>query len=450
MHSTRPATHSRPTVAFYTLGCKLNFAETGTIAREFRSRDFDVVALDEGADVAVINTCSVTDEADKKCRKVIRRAIRANPSTFVIVTGCYAQLKPKEIAGISGVDVVLGSSEKFQIFDVVRSFKRRDQTQVSVSCIDDVVAFGPAYSAGERTRAFLKVQDGCDYSCSFCTIPLARGQSRSQSIEDTVRQAEHIASSGFREIVLSGVNIGLFGNDTGEELLELLQRLENVEGIDRYRISSIEPNLLTDEIIEFVAGSKRFMPHFHIPLQSGDDAVLARMRRRYRRTVYEDRVALIRKHIPDAAIGADVIVGFPAETLERFENTVQFIRSLPVTYLHVFTYSERANTAAVNHSGDMGGPTVPMRERRRRNRVLRTLSEEKKVSFVRSHLGTRRRVLWEGKVEDGLAGGFTDNYIRVVAAAEAVVESTMTEVELSGIDARGRVNAAPPEFLSIL
>ncbi len=450
MHSSRTASSLRPTVAFHTLGCKLNFAESGSIAREFKSHDFDVVPLDRGADVAVINTCSVTDEADKKCRKVIRRAIRANPDTFVIVTGCYAQLRPEEIARISGVDAVLGTAEKFRIFDILGSFTRRQQTQVSVSCIDDVVEFGPAYSAGERTRAFLKIQDGCDYSCSFCTIPLARGRSRSQSIAETIRQAEEISASGFREVVLSGVNIGLFGNDSGDDLIELLYRLDDIGGIERYRISSIEPNLLTDEIIAFVAGSKRFMPHFHIPLQSGDDAVLAKMRRRYRRAVYRDRVAQIRELLPHAAVGADVIVGFPGETPEQFENTVWFIRSLPVTYLHVFTYSERANTAAVDGSADMGGLAVPMHERRRRNRMLRTLSDEKRSSFIRSQIGTRRSVLWEGKVEDGWVGGLTDNYIRVSAAAEDVTEGLIEEVELAEIDAAGRVRATPKEFVNVL
>ncbi len=300
-----------PTVSFYTLGCKLNYAETTTISRDFQQRRFEVVPFGSPADVTVINTCTVTEEAERKCRQVIRRILRKKPDTFVAVTGCYAQLRPEQIAGIPGVDVVFGMQEKFHLFALVDAFVKQEKTQVSVSCIDEAEGYGAAYAASDRTRAFLKVQDGCDYTCSFCTIPLARGRSRSAPIPDIVRQAQEIAEAGFREIVLSGVNIGLFGQERGETFLGLLKRLERVEGIERYRISSIEPNLLTDAVIDFVAGSVRFMPHLHIPLQSGDDYVLGKMRRRYRRSLFADRVETACRAMPDACIGADVIVGAP-------------------------------------------------------------------------------------------------------------------------------------------
>lgn len=400
-------------VSFYTLGCKLNFAETGALQRDFVSRAYDVVPFGEPADVTVINTCTVTSEAERKCRQVIRRALRANPGTFVAVTGCYAQLRPDEIAAIDGVDAVLGANEKFRLFSLIDTFAKQEQTQVAVSCIDDVASFGPAYSSDERTRAFLKVQDGCDYSCSFCTIPMARGRSRSQSIEACVSQARMLASEGFSEVVLSGVNIGLFGRDSGESLLGLLRSLDEVESISRYRISSIEPNLLTDEIIDFVSKSRAFQPHFHLPLQSGDDAVLGRMRRRYRRDVYTHRVERILDLLPDASIGVDVIVGFPAEGEAEFENTCEYLTNLPVSYLHVFTYSERPDTIAVDRLERVGGIPVPGAERSRRNRVLRLLSGRKSERFYRRHVGTSRPVLWESGSSDHVMHGFTDNYIRV-------------------------------------
>ncbi len=434
------------TVSLHTLGCKLNFAETATIAEQFAAHDFSVVPFGKPSDVTVINTCSVTDEADRKCRQAIRRAIRTNKDSFVIVTGCYAQLSPEDVASIPGVDAVLGTAEKLAIFDVLKSFEPAEKTQTSVSCIDDAATFEAAFSAGERTRAFLKIQDGCDYTCSFCTIPMARGMSRSQSIDATVRQAHRIADRGHREIVLSGVNIGLFGTDTGESLLDLLRELDRVDGIDRYRISSIEPNLLTDEIIEFVAGSQRFMPHFHIPLQSGDDFVLGKMRRRYRRSLYSHRIDTIRSLIPDAAIGVDVIVGFPAETEERFGNTRAFLNGLPITYIHAFTYSERRNTAAVEQLDRMEGSPVARPERSRRNQILRLLSERKRNEFARLHIGQRRPVLWEGKVSAGKALGFTDNYIRVCAPAGTVREGTIDTVLLDRMENGGMVAAAPPEF----
>lgn len=417
-----------PRVVLHTLGCKLNYAETGTIARGFEDRGFEVVRAGTAADVAVVNTCTVTDEAERKCRQVVRRVLRARPDTFVIVTGCYAQIRPGDIASIPGVDLVLGADEKGHLFRFVDSFRKQERTQVHVSCIDDVSAFNPAYAAGERTRAFMKVQDGCDYACSFCTIPRARGRSRSTTVAAAVLEARSIADRGFSEIVLSGVNIGLFGSDTDESLLELLMGLDEVSGISRYRISSIEPNLLTDEIIDFVASSRSFQPHFHVPLQSGDDHVLGKMRRRYRREVYRARVDRILGAIPDAAIGVDVIVGFPGETETRFLNTVAFLEDLPVTYLHAFTYSERPGTVAASD-----GATVPKQERSRRNRVLTMISEKKRSAFAHRFAGTRRPVLWEERRGDRIEG-WTDNYIR---ARADVVRRVPGELETVTIGAPG-------------
>jgi threonylcarbamoyladenosine tRNA methylthiotransferase MtaB len=426
-------------VSFYTLGCKLNFAETGALQRDFISQAYEVVPFGEPADVTVINTCTVTSEAERKCRQVIRRALRANPETFIAVTGCYAQLRPNEISEIDGVDAVLGANEKFRLFSLIESFTKREQTQISVSCIDDVASFGPAYSSDERTRAFLKVQDGCDYSCSFCTIPLARGRSRSQSIDACVSQARTLADEGFAEIVLSGVNIGLFGEDSGESLLGLLRALDDVESVARYRISSIEPNLLTDEIIDFVAQSRAFQPHFHLPLQSGDDVVLGRMRRRYRRDVYAHRVERILDLMPDASIGVDVIVGFPAEGDAEFENTCDFLNDLPVSYLHVFTYSERPDTIAVDRLERVGGAPVPGAERSRRNRVLRLLSAKKSEAFYRRHLGTSRPVLWEAGASHQVMHGFTDNYIRVSRSFQQAGVGQIESALLSELAADGSV-----------
>ncbi len=435
-------------VSFYTLGCKLNYAETGALQDAFATRSFKAVAFGEPADVTVINTCTVTEEADRKCRQVIRRALRANPETFVIVTGCYAQLQPAEIAAIPGVDVVLGTREKFNLFGLVQSFQKGERSQIHVSCIDEADTFGPAYHAGERARAFLKVQDGCDYSCAFCTIPLARGRSRSQSIQETVRQAHDLAGRGFREIVLSGVNIGLFGVDTGESLLDLLAALDAVEGIERYRISSIEPNLLTDALIDFVAGSRAFQPHFHLPLQSGDDTVLGAMRRRYRRAVYTARVEHILSVLPHAAIGADVIVGFPGEDDRSFDTTLAYLADLPVAYLHAFTYSERPNTAAVD--APAGRTPVPPEVRSRRNRRLRVLSEQKRLAFYNRHLGQTRLVHWEHAHNSGLMHGYTDNYIRVEAPYEASKGGRTEPVFLAEISAAGDVVAGEAGFIGIL
>lgn len=441
-----------PRVSFYTLGCKLNFAETNTLQRDFEGRAYETVPFGEAAEVTVINTCSVTAEADRKCRQVIRRALRANPETFVVVTGCYAQLQPEEIASIEGVDAVLGAGEKFQLFHLISEFTKREQTQVAVSCIDDVTTFGPAFSAGDRTRAFLKVQDGCDYSCAFCTIPQARGRSRSQPIAETVAQAQAIADQGFREIVLSGINIGLYGEDLTEEgtLLDLLQALDKVDGIERYRISSIEPNLLTDDMVAFVAASRAFQPHFHIPLQSGDDEVLGKMRRRYRRAVYADRVARIKALMPDACIGVDVIVGFPAETAAHFENTFQFLHELPVSYLHVFTYSERPGTIAVDQIGRMGGAPIPKQERSARNRRLRMLSQKKQHAFYQHHVGETRPVLWEGTAHDGMMHGFTDNYIKVQRPFDATREGHIADVRLGDFAADGTLIAEDPAFVALV
>ena len=410
-----------PRVSFHTLGCKLNFAETSSLRRAFLDREFSEVPFGDAADVVVINTCSVTAEADRKCRQVIRRGRRASPDACVIVTGCYAQLQPEEVAALEGIDVVLGSQEKARLFELVESFERKERTQVEVSCTGDLRAFDSALLSQDRTRAFLKVQDGCDYTCAFCTIPKARGQSRSASIDSVVQQAHDIASRGTAEIVLTGVNIGLFGQGSHDEgrkdsLLDLLQALAVVPGIARYRISSIEPNLLTEGIIDFVGSTPAFVPHFHIPLQSGDDAVLGAMRRRYKRQVYAGRVDRILERMPDACIGADVIVGHPGETPERFENSYLFIRDLPVTYLHAFTYSERPGTVSADTPSHA---SVPKQERSVRNRRLRHLSSEKQAAFVERHLGTTRPVLWERSASNGHMYGFTDNYIRVQRAFDA-------------------------------
>lgn len=443
-------------VTFYTLGCKLNFAETGTIRAAFEKRDFEVVPFGEPADVAVINTCTVTEEADRKCRQVIRRAQRANEETFIIVTGCYAQLRPDDIARIDGVDAVFGAREKFDILNLLDDFSKKERTQIEVSCIDQIDRFGPAYNAGDRSRAFLKIQDGCDYTCSFCTIPLARGKSRSQTITRTITQAQEIATKGYKEIVLSGINLGLFGQDRDESLLDLLYQLDALEGIHRYRISSIEPNLLTDSIIEFVAASKKFQPHVHIPLQSGSDEVLAKMRRRYRSDVYRDRVTRIKTLMPHACIGADVIVGFPAESDAHFQRTVDFIEDLPVSYLHVFTYSERPNTTAVDHIERVGGMPVPKQERSRRNRVLRVLSDKKRRTFYDQHIGQTRLVYWESSRRNGNNGvkdvmhGFTDNYIKVERPFDESRVHTIEDVYLDHIGPSGHMGLASDAFISLL
>ena len=428
-------------VSFYTLGCKLNYAESSTIERDFNEKAYDTVPFGMPADVVVINTCSVTAEAERKCRNIIRRARKASPDAFIIVTGCYAQLRAEEIAGLDGVDAVLGSNEKHQLFKYLDSFSKREKTQIAVSCIDDITVFGPAFSSGDRSRAFLKVQDGCDYTCSFCTIPLARGLSRSQSVHNTLSQARKIAESGYKEIVLSGINIGLYGqdHDDGTSFLDLIRALDDVEGICRFRISSIEPNLLTDEIIHFVAGSEKFQPHFHIPLQSGDDYVLGKMHRRYRRALFAERVDTVKKVMPHACIGVDVIVGFPVEDETRFRNTHSFLQDVPASYLHVFTYSERPGTTAVVEAEHIGGARIPKKERSGRNRVLRLLGQKMMHVFYTAHIGTNRNVLWEGTKKVGNMFGFTDNYIRVECPYDAARIGMIEKVQLGTIGDAGMV-----------
>ena len=403
------------TAAYHTLGCKLNFAETSTIARNLTGAGYEKVSFDEKADVYVINTCSVTDNADRECKLHVKRAMKANPDGLVIVVGCYAQLKPEEISQIEGVDLVLGAKEKFNILSYLEDLKKSENQGIVHSCeIEETDFFIGSYSIGDRTRAFLKVQDGCDYKCTYCTIPLARGISRSDTIENVLKNAREISEKGIREIVLTGVNIGdygkgEFGNKKHEHtFLDLIKELDQVEGIERIRISSIEPNLLKDESIELVSKSRSFVPHFHIPLQSGSDELLKKMKRRYLTKLYTDRVAKIREVMPDAAIGVDVIVGFPGETEEHFLETYNFLNELPITYLHVFTYSERENTEAAQMDG-----VVPIPERKRRNKMLRILSEKKKMAFYQSQIGKTLPVLWEHENKDGYMYGFTENYVRV-------------------------------------
>ena len=403
------------TAAFHTLGCKLNFAETSTIARQLTDAGYDKVSFDEKANIYVINTCSVTENADRECKLHVKRAMKANPEGLVVIVGCYAQLKPEEISQIEGVDLVLGAKEKFNILSYLDDLEKTDNEGIVHSCeIEETDFFIGSYSIGDRTRAFLKVQDGCDYKCTYCTIPLARGISRSDTIENVIKNAKEIAERDIKEIVLTGVNIGdygkgEFGNKRHEHtFLDLISELDQVEGIERIRISSIEPNLLKDESIELVSKSKSFVPHFHIPLQSGSDDLLKKMKRRYLTKLYNDRVNKIREVMPDAAIGVDVIVGFPGETEERFMETYNFLNELPITYLHVFTYSERENTEAVGMEG-----VVPIPERKKRNKMLRILSEKKKMAFYQTQLGKTLPVLWEHENKDGKMYGFTENYVRV-------------------------------------
>ena len=402
------------TVAFHTLGCKLNFSETSTLSRMLESEGFEKKEFDDQADVYVINTCSVTDNADKECRQIVRRIQRKAPESLVVITGCYAQLKPKEIAEIPGVNLVLGAAEKFNLAKHIRELSKGDSAKICSCDIEEVTGFNSSFSINDRTRTFLKVQDGCDYNCSFCTIPQARGKSRSDSIENVLKNVEHLASHGVKEIVLTGVNLGDFGKGPGgnakheESFFQLVKALEKVDGIQRYRISSIEPNLLTNEIIEIVANSDKFMPHFHIPLQSGSNKILGLMRRRYKRELYADRVSLIKTLMPHCSIGVDVIVGFPGETDEDFKETFDFLHSLDISYLHVFTYSERDNTHALNIK-----PVVPLDVRHERNKTLRNLSYMKMQYFTELHHGQTRKVLFEGHENKGMMEGYTDNYIKI-------------------------------------
>jgi threonylcarbamoyladenosine tRNA methylthiotransferase MtaB len=420
-------------VAFHTLGCKLNFSETSTLARQFGEAGYARVDMEENPDVLVINTCSVTEQADKKCRNIVSRAVRSNPGVYVAVVGCYAQLKPEAISAIPGVQMVLGANEKFNLVQRVEAAD--DTPQIAVGEIKDVKTFIPSFSSGDRTRTFLKVQDGCNYFCAFCTIPLARGRSRSATIAETVEQAKLAIAAGAKEIVLTGVNIGDFGTAQGETFLELCKALDQLPGIARYRISSIEPNLLSQEIIEFVAQSRCFMPHFHIPLQSGNDEILARMRRRYRTDLYKERLESIKKCMPDACIGVDIITGFPGETDAHFESTVEFLRSLPISYLHVFTYSERDHTTALRLDG-----VVPDAIRHKRTIRLRMLSDKMRRAFNQQFLGGTRFVLFESSEdENGNMSGFTDNYIKVSAPFDPELKNEIIAVPLTKQDSDGHI-----------
>jgi threonylcarbamoyladenosine tRNA methylthiotransferase MtaB len=410
------------------LGCKLNFAETSEISKSLQAAGYAKVEIDEQPDVLVINTCSVTDQADQKCRNIVRRAIKQNPDVFVAVIGCYAQLKPQEIAQIEGVSIVLGANEKFNLLQHIQK-KEEEREKVVVGHIKEVQAFVPSFSSGDRTRTFLKVQDGCNYFCAFCTIPLARGKSRSADIVTTLEQAKKAVEAGAKEIVLTGVNIGDFGTAHGQSFFQLIQQLDQLEGVERFRISSIEPNLLSNEIIDFVSSSKKFMPHFHIPLQSGDDEILRAMRRRYRTDLYRQRIEFIKDKIPHACIGVDVITGFPGETHELFLNTMDFIQSLSVSYLHVFTYSERPNTTALRIDD-----VVPIQQRQERTQQLRMLSEKLKRQFYLQFDQQNRSVLWEHSKEDGKMSGYTDNYIRVIAPLE---KHKLNTIEPIIINAKG-------------
>ena len=424
-------------VAFYTLGCKLNFAETGTIGKQLTDHGFERAEFTDGADMYVINTCSVTDHADRKCKKVVAEALRHNPDAYIVVVGCYAQLKPVEISQIPGVDLVLGAAEKFNLMAHLGDLKKESEARVMNAPIKETRDFVPGFSEGERTRAFVKVQDGCDYFCSFCTIPLARGSSRSANIADTVEKIKQVASGAVREIVLTGVNLGDFGVNHNEDFYGLITELDKLEAVERFRISSIEPNLLSDDIIGFVAGSRRFVPHFHIPLQSGSDEILGRMRRRYKTELYKSRIARILELMPHCAIGVDVIVGFPGETEEEFLKTYQFLNELDVAYLHVFPYSERPNTTAKKMQG-----RVPQSVRNERVSMLRSLSEKKRQAFYRKHLGTTRSVLFEAEEKSGYMHGFTDNYIKVKAAYDPLLVNELAEVSLDALNEDGTVSSA--------
>lgn len=431
---------TRKKVAFYTLGCKLNFSETSTIARTFEDEGFDRVEFEEKADIYVINTCSVTANADKRFKTIVKKAQKSNPKAFIAAIGCYAQLKPHELADVNGVDLVLGATEKFKITQYLNDLTKNDFGEVHSCEIEEADFYVGSYSLGDRTRAFLKVQDGCDYKCTYCTIPLARGISRSDTLENVIKNAKEISEQDIKEIVLTGVNIGdygkgEFGNKKHEHTFyDLVQALDAVEGIERLRISSIEPNLLKDETIEFVSQSRTFVPHFHIPLQSGSNTILKLMRRRYLRELYVERVAKIREVMPDACIGVDVIVGFPGETDELFLETYHFLNELDISYLHVFTYSERDNTLAAEMDG-----VVPDRVRNKRSKMLRGLSVKKRRAFYEKQIGTRRTVLFEGENKDGFIHGFTENYVKVKAPWNPDLVNTLHEVTLTSIGNDGIV-----------
>ncbi len=419
------------TVALHTLGCKLNFSETTALGRMLENDGFAKKDFDEIADVYVINTCSVTDNADKECRQIVRRIQRKAPEALVVITGCYAQLKPNEIAAIPGVDLVLGAAEKFNIAQHLKEISKNDATKICSCDVEDVNVFVPSHSVNERTRIFLKVQDGCDYNCSFCTIPFARGKSRSDEINNVIENVKAIAAGGAKEIVLTGINLGDFGKGYnggkkhGENFFDLIKELDALPSIERYRISSIEPNLLSNEIIEFVSNSKHFMPHFHIPLQSGSNNILAAMRRRYKKELYAEKIGLIKLLMPHCCIGVDVIVGFPGETREDFAETVIFLKGLNISYLHVFTYSERDNTHALTIA-----PIVPMHVRNERNKILRKLSYEKMQAFTQQHIGQTRKVLFEHVNKNGIMEGYADNYIKVSSPYKKEWENEIVDWEI--------------------
>jgi threonylcarbamoyladenosine tRNA methylthiotransferase MtaB len=435
-------------VAFYTLGCKLNYSETSTISRMFEQKGYKKVEFTDAPDIFIINTCSVTENADKKCHKIVKEARSISPDAYVAIIGCYAQLKPKEISEIPGVDAVLGAAEKFRLVELLDGFVRKPEPQIIASEIEQATHFNTSYSLNDRTRTFLKVQDGCDYSCSFCTIPLARGGSRSDSISNIVKTAKEIATTGVREIVLTGVNTGDFGIQNGirvERFIDLIKELDTIDNIERFRISSIEPNLLTNEIIEFVSTSKRFVPHFHIPLQSGSNKILKLMRRRYVRELYTERVAKIKAIMPHCCIGVDVIVGFPGETKEDFLETYQFLNELDISYLHVFTYSERENTLAAEMT-----EVVPGSQRADRSKMLHILSDKKRRKFYEDNLGSTATVLFENDIEDGMMHGFTENYIRVAAKYDPLLINDLKRLQLISINEKGivQVEESEPEMAS--
>jgi threonylcarbamoyladenosine tRNA methylthiotransferase MtaB len=440
----------RKKVAFYTLGCKLNFSETSTIARNFKEEGFDRVDFSEPADIYVINTCSVTENADKRFKTIVKQAQKNNPKAFVAAVGCYAQLKPQELADVEGVDLVLGATEKFKITDYLNDLSKNDFGEVHSCEIAEADFYVGSYSIGDRTRAFLKVQDGCDYKCTYCTIPLARGISRSDTLDNVLKNAKEISEKGIKEIVLTGVNIGdygkgEFGNKKHEHTFyELVKELDTVEGIERLRISSIEPNLLKNETIEFVSNSDSFVPHFHIPLQSGSNDILKLMRRRYMKELYIDRVSKIKEVMPHACIGVDVIVGFPGETDEHFLETYNFLNELDISYLHVFTYSERDNTVAADLDG-----VVPKNIRSKRSKMLRGLSAKKRRAFYESQIGSERTVLFEGENKEGYIHGFTGNYVKVKAPWNPELVNTLHKVELSEIDNDGLVRFEFADILSV-
>ena len=434
-------------VAFYTLGCKLNFSETSTIARNFQNEGFDRVDFEEVADIYVINTCSVTENADKQFKQVVKKAMKLNDKAFVAAVGCYAQLKPEELAAVDGVDLVLGATEKFKITDYINDLSKNDRGEVHSCEIEVADFYVGSYSIGDRTRAFLKVQDGCDYKCTYCTIPLARGISRSDALENVLKNASEISQQGIKEIVLTGVNIGdygkgEFGNKKHEHtFLDLVKALDEVEGIERLRISSIEPNLLKNETIEFVAKSRTFVPHFHIPLQSGSNEILGKMKRRYQREVYTERVSKIREVMPHACIGVDVIVGFPGETDQHFLETYHFLNEMDISYLHVFTYSERDNTPAASMAEiiPVMSDVVPMNVRNKRSKMLRGLSVKKRRAFYESQIGTNRTVLFESENKEGYIHGFTENYVKVKTPWNPELVNTLQEINLTKIDEDGSV-----------